>query len=228
MKGRKGRGGGKGKNRRSDRSESREEKGRSGSRTPQPRTKRRRDSPSYSDSDESETISVDDVDNIPDLEADTSKEENVNDSYSAWDTSCGVKCRRHPDQFHGRPVTNFRSLYSHFPKDQQRLLVFHIICTLFVYLIIFPLVNCVWTYFKDTDAEIINLFAYITDYPRTSFTAHIRHLSWLSLPGISAETISLLLAVVLKDLFILNWENITENLSVTDVIVGRVARRYRR
>ncbi|XP_076813586.1 uncharacterized protein LOC143460088 isoform X2 [Clavelina lepadiformis] len=127
-------------------------------------------------------------------------------------------------------LARIRTIYSQFPKENGRLVILHLFSTFLVYLCIYPVVNLIWTYMINIDDEVATLFHYITEEPTYygGWFNHVRKMRWLAWPPFTAESVSLLLASAVKDAIVLQWEGIMSDMSLTDLVSGHIARRYRR
>lgn len=124
----------------------------------------------------------------------------------------GFNCERHGDKIpDAKPVDyTIRAIYSAFPKNSIKLMVVHLAITLFLYLLIFPVVNFIWTYCTDVEQEVATLFQFMLEEPTNTYSLgkHFNTFKWLKLPPMTAETISLLTATSIKDIVVLNWNQI--------------------
>lgn len=114
-------------------------------------------------------------------------------------------------------------------RDHMKLMFYHLSATFFLYVILYPLVNFVWTYCHSNDVQILTLFSYVTDGPTNDagYWKHFIRLHWLRWPPTTAESVALLLACAVKDTIVIHWQGIAEDLTLTDMICMSLASRKR-
>ncbi|CAK8681463.1 unnamed protein product [Clavelina lepadiformis] len=165
-----------------------------------------------------------------------SDEESEHDTYrhvyskgNVKEPQTGIYCKKHRRN-QNPSLARIRTIYSQFPKENGRLVILHLFSTFLVYLCIYPVVNLIWTYMINIDDEVATLFHYITEEPTYygGWFNHVRKMRWLAWPPFTAESVSLLLASAVKDAIVLQWEGIMSDMSLTDLVSGHIARRYRR
>lgn len=120
-----------------------------------------------------------------------------------------------------------RTIYTNIPRDNLKRMFYHLSGTFIFYLLIYPVVNFLWTYYNNTDAHVLALFGYVTENPTNDegYWKHFTHLKWLQWPPTSAESVSLLLASALKDTVALHWDGLAEDLTLRDIICMNLANR---